>query len=348
MPPEANPTPTPETTPIQNVEAPEAVDNLFKQAAQTLAQAQEATETPPEAPAEPKAEEPTEEPAPKPEKKAKAAPEPEPEPEPEPPKKTKRELFKERAQAEKSRRDNESKIKEREAALEQRMAKLEELENTYKQFQADPISWLERNNPRAYEEWTARNLKDPKDRQPQEDPRIAALEKKIEEIKGNVETKTEEAGKQVSRAEYIQYMGEAKSVLQDEEFKPVHESAAIISDVLGEEVNIERAIASVYDEYYQQYGTHLTPRDACEILLEDAQAHLERVPKSERLRSLFGQVEQPAEKPKKKKKAPPTSGNHDEAQTASAPDQPPDIGRVRSREQMIQEAARVLEYEAEE
>lgn len=345
MPLDANSTPELQPTPEPQAEVPETLDNVFRQAAGLLET--EPEETPAETPPEP---------TPKPEKKAKPPPEPEPEkeleppPEPSPePKKTKRELFRERAQAEKSRRDNDARLKEREAALEQRMARLEELENTYKQFQADPISWLERNNPRAYEEWTARNLASDKTRQPQQDPRIEALEKKIEELKGTIESKSEETGKQVSRAEYVQYMGEAKSIMQNEEFKPIHESAALIADVLGQEVDIEQAIASVWAEYHTQYEQSLTPREVCEILLEDAQAHLERVPKSERLKSLFGAQQEPPKKPAKKSRPQPRAPAQEVEQETSRVDKPVDMYRAAmTKEQLIADAAKLIEYAEEE
>lgn len=254
------------------------------------------------------------------------------------PKKSKRELFKEKADSEKAFRDKEARLKEREAEVQK-------LEVALRTFQADPIAYLEKLNPRAYEEWTMRNL--PNDKK-SENSEIAELRNEIkslkEELKGTVQTTQQEIG----TAKYNRYMAEAKTVLSEPEFEPVKESFNLFEELLGQEIDVEKAVASVWAEYNEAYKKSLTPRECCEILLEDAQAHLERLPKSERLKALYGVKETPAETPPKKKR-PPTGNTLTNAQeTASDAARPNDFSHIKSRSELLSAVANTLEYADEE
>ena len=316
--------PIPEVKPIQVTNA----DEIFKEAAKHLRyETPEGEKAPGEVP-------PLKPPVK--EKKVKAAPEPKPEPTPEPePKKSKRELFREAADAERAYREKEGKLKEREA-------KLQAIEERFKDFQADPISYLEKLNPRAYEEWTHRNIQDGKNPETQ---KISALEQKIEELTKLISGTKETTQQEIMQARYSTYMSEAKSILQAEDFSPVRQSIELFEEFSGRPVDVEQAIAGIWTEYQQQYGKHLTPREACEILLEDAQSHLDKLSKAEKIRKHISAV--PSTPTPKQKRIPPTSGNtitsaHEQA---GAPAREINLSGIKDKDQLLAEAAKLLEYE---
>lgn len=329
---------TPAESGIQNVEDPNKVQDIFKEAAAALEYKEE---EPPEPTPEEELEAQPAEPPKKKEKKVKKD-EPEPKPEEKTPieaapeaKKSKRELFKEKADAEKAYREKESKLKEREANLQR-------LELAFKEFEADPIAYLEKKDPRAYEKWTERNLAAGNTPEKSE---IATVKAEIEKLREELKGKQEETLTQVQQAQYAQYMNQAKSVLAGEEYKDVWESAKLFEAFTGNPVDVERVIASVYAEYKTSYNKELTPQDVCEIILEDAQAHLENVRASDVLKALYGS-EKPAEKVKKK--SPPLKGKTltAEQETQSAPAKEVDYSEIKDKEQRLAAIAQMLEYEA--
>jgi hypothetical protein len=262
-----------------------------------------------------------------PEPKAETAPEPEPEPEKEP-KKSKRELFKEKAEADKAHRDKESKLKEREAKLE---AELKELNALKRQLDEDPIAYLEKKNPKLYEEWTERNLAGNR----KESAELTALKAEVAELKKTQEEKLSAVEKSAIDAQNTQYLNEAKSLLMSKDFETAREDAEIWEHFTGQPVNIDRAIAERHDEFLTMYGKKLTPAECCEIINEDAQAHLEKIgsfieyiatkkpdifKQSKTVSQLFGQT--PAKESPKTAAPPQTTGktltNEQETQSVSA------------------------------
>jgi len=231
-------------------------------------------------------EEDTSEPAPKPppatpeeeleipEEKKGETPPVEAKPEEEPPKekpKSKRELFKEKADAEKAHRDKEAALKEREAKLQ---ANQERVEALLKELEADPYAYLEKKDPRFFEKLIDKNLED---KRTPESAELAALRAEIEQLKKDTTTKHEEAINQARDAKNTQYFSEAKSILSKDEFKDAREDAEIWEKFTGYPVDINRAIAERHDEFLLQYNKELTPAECCEIINEDAQAHLENI-----------------------------------------------------------------------
>ena len=329
----------PEPTPPQNVEDPNKVEEIFKEAAKSLEyeeDPQTSLQPEPETPPETEPEKPK-----KPARKKIKAKEPEPEPEPEKepetePKLSKREQFKQMADAEKAYREKEGKLKEREAEIHK-------LELAFREFQADPIAYLEKQNPRAYEEWTERNLavgKSP------ESTETASLKAEIEKLREEITGKHEEVLSKATHAQHMQYLNEAQSILHGDEFADVWKAAEYLEEVNATPIDPKIAIASVYDEYHTRYGKELTQRECCEILLEDAQALLERLSKSDKLRSIFG-PETPAEKPKRR--TPPTGKTlTNDQETLSSPEKPVDLGHIKSKEELLQEAVKLIKYKEEE
>ena len=290
-----------------------------------------------------------------PEKKppeAETAPEQEPEPEPEP-KKSKRELFKEKAEADKTNRDKEARLKEREAKLE---AQFNELNALKRQLDEDPIAYLEKKNPKLYEEWTERNLggggKDSAE--------LTAIKAELAELRKHQEEKLTAVEKSTQQAQYAQYMNEAKSVLSKEEYKDAQEDAEIWENFTGQPVDIDRAVSSVYAEYKTQYNKELTPAECCEIINEDAQAHLERIgsfiefvatkkpdifKQSKTIAELFGQT--PAKESSKTAAPPQTPGKTltNEQETQSVPAGEIDPSKYNTKQEYLDAVAKsTLEY----
>ena len=208
------------------------------------------------------------------------------------------------------------------------MAELEALE---RKINEDPIGYLEKKDPSLYEKWTERNL----GARGKESAEMAAIKAELKELKENLTSKHEETATQVQQAQYVQYMNEAKSTLTKEEFKTAQEDAEIWANFTGQPVDIDRAVSSVYAEYKTQYNKELTPAECCEIINEDAQAHLERIgsfveflatkkpdifKQSKTVSQLFGQT--PAKETPKTAAPPQTPGktltNEQETQSVSA------------------------------
>ena len=323
------PAPAPDTPPAQ---APEIVsrDAMLKEAAGLL-------ENEPD-PAKPVTE-PVADPAAKPPKKAapKAKTEPkEPEPEPESdkdptpePEKSKREQFMEKADDESKYRAKETKLKERESAVQK-------VEDMFREFEVDPIAYLEKRNPKAYEEWTERNLAAGTTPQNKE---TSALEAKVEALEKQLTGNTETAKETAKVDGYRRDLNEAEGLLEDPAYDAVRESAALHEEFSGVPSNLRVALAEVWIEYKQKYEKELTPQQTCEILLEDAQAHVARVPKSQRLKALFGTAEPPAE-PTPPKKTPPTGQTLTQQQeTSSAPAEETDYSQITNKEDRIRAIA---------
>jgi len=319
-------------------------EDVFKGAAEILEYQQE--ETPEETPeVEAKIEEPTEsghKPAIKRTKKPKDEPKPEPEaqkaaetqPEPqEEPKLSRREAFKAKA-------DEESAYRAKEAKLKEREAKAQALEDRYRDFEADPIKHLEAKDPKFYEKLTQRYLDEGKTPEKAE---TSALRAEIAALREEITGKHEDTNKQIQMAEYERQLNEGVNILSGTEFDPVRESAAFYEKFTGQPTDMRKALANIWIEYNQMYQKELTPAECCEILLEDAQAHIERVSTE------FGS--KPAEKkqtPKKKTPPPPGKTLTQTQETQSAPAPTPGPQTFASKEEMFASVAEGLEYESPE
>jgi hypothetical protein len=268
---------------------------------------------------------------PKEETPVEAAPEPTEEP-----KLSKREAFKKKADEESAYRAKEAKLKEREAAAQA-------AEQRFKEFEADPVRYLEAKDPRFYEKLTERYLAEGKTSEKAE---TAALRAELQALKEEITGKVEDTTKQAQLAYYEQQLNEGERILSAEEFAPVRESAALFEKFTGQPTDYRKALADVWIEYKQMYNKELTPGECCEILLEDAQAHIDRVGAE------FGQKQKPAESKKPPKKTPPPTGKTltQKQETASdpAPAPEPKPQTFASKEEMFAAVAEGLEYEEPE
>jgi hypothetical protein len=347
----------------QNLEGdPGKVVDIFKEAAATL---EYTPDTPEEAkPEEPEIEAKIEEPEPKPPKKKEKKKKDEPVTEPEEktpvetaeeptaePKKSKRELFREKADAEKAYREKETKLKEREAAVQAAEAEV-------KAFKADPVKHLEADDPKFYEKLTQRYLNEGKSPEAAE---TAAIRAELAALKEKIESKHEETTSQVQNAQHAQYLTEARSILLKEEYQDARDDAEIWEKFTGRPVDIDRVIAERHDEGLIQWEKKLTPADVCEIILEDAQEHIENIGSfiefmAGKRPELFTQSQAVATLFKKgagtkpQKKTPPTSGKTltQKQETASAPAPEPQPRTFASKEEMFAAVAEGLEYEEPE
>lgn len=261
----------------------------------------------------------------------------EPPPEPTPPPKSKRDIFRERAEAEKKHRDKESRLKEREAEVQR-------METALREFQADPLAYLEKQNPRVYEEWTERKLKAGLGSDNGTGREVSVLKQEIAALREEIKTKYAESDQAIKQAQYAQWLADARGTLLGEDYKDIHESAALFQEFSGRPADLDLWAASVWSEYKTKYpqAPELTPQEVCEIMLEDARAHLATVPKSERLKRLFAPP--PAPEPKRKR-APsaPTLTAEQQSQSASAPEV--DLSAIKDKEELLKAAAKMIEYE---
>ena len=248
-------------------QTPAPPPDVFKEA-ESLLEVDESEPTPKPPPATP------EEELAIPEEEKEKTPPVEAKPNEEPPpekKKSKRELFKEKADAERDYRDKEKTLKEREAKLQ---ANQERVEAILRELEADPYAYLEKKDPRFFEKLVDRNLEG---KRTPESAELAALKAEIAQLREETKTKHEETVNQVQQAQYVQYMNDAKGILGKPEFQDAQEDSEIWQKFTGQPVDVERAIASVYAEYKTNYNKELTPAECCEIINEDAQAHLENI-----------------------------------------------------------------------
>ena len=273
-------------------------------------------------------------PKPKTEKKTQKAAKPVPEPTlgpPKEPKKTKRELFMEKADAESAYRAKEAKLKEREAAAQA-------IEDRYKDFEADPVKHLEKRNPRFFEEmvdhYTATG--DTK----KDDSEIAALRAELKAFREQHTTNQKTQKEREVDAHYHQQLDEGVGILSGEEFADVHTVAAKYEKFNGRPTDLKKALAGIWMEYYQQHKKTLTPQETCEILLEDAQADLTRWSEP--------QAEPPAETKTKKAPPPPGTTLTQQQETLSAPIPEKKYRTDRGRDAFIRDVAfGELEYQVE-
>lgn len=274
-------------------------------------------------------------PKPKQTKKTQPAAKVEPEPitdTPKEPVKSKRELFKEKADAEAAYRSKEAKLKEREQAAQA-------VEERYKDIIADPVAYLEKNDPKFFERMVDRYSAngDTKNESSEAAALRAEVEKIREELKGTTETLT----KKEQYAEYDRQLNEGERILSSEDFADVIKVAGQYEAFTGRKTDLRKELARVWIDFKNQYEKELTPLECCEILLEDAQAHLERVSAS--------QAQPPAEI-KTKKQPPPTGTTLTQQQeTLSEPAPEKNYSQYKKREDLIRAVAnRELEYKVEE
>jgi len=201
-----------------------------------------------------------------------------------------REHFKELADKERIYRERESQLKDREKAADEALS-------WRKKFDSDPIAALEAKDPQAFEKMVHRWAENEGKATGGEEN--AGLRKEISELREAIKQNQLSVSQHAGQAEYSQYMRDATKILDDKEYEPIKQYAELAEDFGGQPVNVEQALAAVYTEYFQGYNKQLTPRECCEILLEDAQEHLARLPQSKRLRAFYGLEETEKIAPKK-------------------------------------------------
>jgi hypothetical protein len=334
MPPETEPTkseiPTAEPVKLES----KTVEQHILNAAKTLEYSDE-----PQKPAENPEDEALAElegtPKPKVEKKTQKAAKPEPEPTPEPekePKLSKRELFMQKADKEKAYREKEAKLKEREAEVQSMKAQYEEM-------MLDPFAFLEKRDPTFFEKAVDRYTANGEVKNKSENPELLAKIEKLEELI----TGTQKTQKQKEQeAYYHQQLNEGLQILTSDEFADVHKVAAEYERFNGRPTDLKQLLENTWLEFYQTYKKPLTPRETCEILLEDAQADLERWSAN--------QAEPPAETTPKKAAPPPTGNTITQQQeTLSEPAPPKKYDYSKGRDAFIQQIANgELRYKEEE
>ena len=245
------------------------------------------------------------------------------------PAKTKRELFKEKADAESSYRAKEAKLKEREAAAQA-------AEEKFKAFESDPIKFLEEKDPRFYEKLTERYLSEG---MTPEKAEVASLRAEIDALREQITGTKEHTTKEIQLAKYERDLNDGERILSGTEFDTVRESASLYEKFTGQPTDFRRALAGVWIEYKQTYQKELTPAECCEILLEDAQAHVDRVAAE------FGQKPAERSKPPKKKTPPPPGKTLTQTQeTQSAPAEEIDFSQIKNKQERLQAIADTLEY----
>lgn len=235
------------------------------------------------------------------------APEPTPEPPPtappqstpaeepkaggEPPQKSARERFIEAAEAERKRREGDDKLKRREADLETREQRAAQALARLEQLEADPIAFIERTQPGLFEQMVERYAQTggqkPKDKtEPEWKAELTALRDEIKSLKDTTQDR-------VATFNARKTLDDAMRLISSDEYSAIREYAQIAEEFSGEPVDLEMAIAQEHDSFLSQYGKRLTPNEIVEIMRETAQEKLDRLPKSQRLKSLLGlQAEQ--------------------------------------------------------
>ncbi len=244
-------------------------------------------------------------PKPKTEKKTQKAEKPVPEPTletPKEPKKTKRELFMEKA-------DNESVSRKKEARLKEREAAAQATEDRYKDLLANPVEYLEKNDPKFFERMVERYTANGDTKK--DDSEMAALRAEFKAFREQHTTNQKTQEQKEADAHYHRQLDEGIGILSGDEFADVHTVADKYQKFNGRPTDLKKALAGIWMEYYQQHKKTLTPQETCEILLEDAQADLTRWSEP--------QAEPPAETKTKKAPPPPGTTLTQQQETLSAP-----------------------------
>jgi hypothetical protein len=202
---------------------------------------------------------------------------PEPEPEPEP-KISARERFSQRAEKERETRGREQLLKDR----------LEEAEKTveaFKEYQKDPLAYLERTDPGAYERWTKKMLAriDDDEQRPGQgsNAEIVELKQQIANLTNLVKQQSEAVQNTAGQAEYRNYMNQVDRILADSSFDPVRKWATEYHDINGEKTDYHEVATNIWTDFRKRYphAKPLSPREVCEVMRDDAEEKLSRLHK---------------------------------------------------------------------
>jgi hypothetical protein len=270
-------------------------------------------------------------------------------------KKSTRAEFIEKARSEKEGRYKETALRDE---LNMERESIARQKAVFEDWQKDPIAYLERTDPTAYQRWTERNIGTMNQQEGQEKTKQnaenAALRAELTEIKKMLQQNQETTQQQAGAVQYQNYMNQVDRILSNPQYDSVREYAEEYEHLTGEKANFHAGASEIYLEFQQKYEKTLSPAEVCEIMLEDSESKLAKFRQKYKLASKEEKTEL-AQK-KKEEKGKKTGGNGSgktltnemESASASAAVDEDWWEKGFTREDIIRQAASTLKYEGNE
>jgi len=192
-----------------------------------------------------------------------------------------REKFNQRAEKEREYRGKESLWKEREEEYEKTIGTYKRLTED---FQKDPIAYLERTDPTAFERWVKRNIEkidnigQNKNIISGENGKYNELKKEIENLSKIIQQQQESVQQTAGQTEYRHFMAEIDRILSNKQFDSIKEYSNEYECLTGNKTDFHKVAENIWIDYRKRYphAQPLTPYEICEIMLDDSESNLTR------------------------------------------------------------------------